>query len=212
MNFRSPLLWLAAALGLGALFTARSSSGAGRSALPIEFLPSENHGLERRDAQIRLVMLHITATAGETGSPGEARALALSLQPRIRPGRSYHYLIDDGGIVQMVTEAEEAWAAGATANGCAVHISICAASIEVDWHGARRASFDAAAELVADVCRRRGFPVSFVQANRLDSDRGITSHNQARIAWHQTDHGDPGGYDEAAFPWGDFLELVERYL
>jgi hypothetical protein len=95
----------------------------------------------------------------------------------------------DGRVVQMVLEREKALHAGGHGyNDRSI-------GIELEAHAARGdfpdAMLHAAAELVADVCRRRGIPVDRTH---------VVGHSEVPGATHR----DPGDL----FPWDRFMAMV----
>jgi hypothetical protein len=169
---------------------------------------SENHGIARPERWIRLCVLH--STEG-TNRPGSALDLAQDFRPRAKPGqgRSYHFVLDDWETVQLVPEAFEAWAAGETANRCGIHVALVGRSAREDWPA--RPAWNRAAELCAGICARHGLGLAFVEAASFPAQCGLTSHNQCRIAWHETTHIDPGGVAEEHWDWAAFVRRVRDF-
>lgn len=69
---------------------------------------------------------------------------------------------------------------------------------------------DRAASRVAEICHRRGFPITRLDTPQLlAGDRGTSGHGDVSAAWPQEDdHSDPG----PNFPWDKFLAAVHTHL
>jgi len=74
-------------------------------ALPVELMPSPNHGERRNGLGVDMLILHYT------GMRSAREALARLCDPAAEV--SAHYLVlEEGAIIQMVAEARRAWHAG----------------------------------------------------------------------------------------------------
>jgi N-acetyl-anhydromuramyl-L-alanine amidase AmpD len=108
---------------------------------------------------------------------------------------SAHYCVDADSVIQCVREKDIAWhARGGNTNSIGVELAGFASQTRRDWADPYSAAvLDRAANLVADVCRRRRIPVRWVVADDLVAGRrGLTGHNEVSEAFEQSDHWDPG--------------------
>ena len=124
---------------------------------------------------------------------------------------SAHYCVDNDSIVQCVRDQDVAWhAPGANHNGIGIEHAGRARQTRTEWldpYG--QAMLDRSAALVADLCRRYGMPVTWLQpADLLAGKRGITSHNNVSRAFRRGTHWDPG----SGFPSELYLRLVRAKL
>jgi N-acetyl-anhydromuramyl-L-alanine amidase AmpD len=120
---------------------------------------------------------------------------------------SAHYCIDARVVVQCVREKDIAWhARGGNAASIGIELAGFAVRSQRDWHDDySRAVLERAAELVADVCRRRRIPVRWLVAtDLLAGRRGITGHVEVSRAYGKGDRWDPGD----GFPVEAFLDRV----
>ncbi|HET8813194.1 MAG TPA: peptidoglycan recognition family protein [Gaiella sp.] len=120
---------------------------------------------------------------------------------------SAHYCVDADSVIQCVREKDIAWhARGGNTNSIGVELAGFASQTRRDWADPYSAAvLDRAANLVADVCRRRRIPVRWVGADDLVAGRrGLTGHNEVSEAFEQSDHWDPGD----GFPVEAFVDRV----
>jgi len=120
---------------------------------------------------------------------------------------SAHYCVDADSVIQCVREKDIAWhARGGNTNSIGVELDGFASQTRRDWADPYSAAvLDHAANLVADVCRRRRIPVRWVVADDLVAGRrGLTGHNEVSEAFEQSDHWDPGD----GFPVEAFVDRV----
>jgi N-acetyl-anhydromuramyl-L-alanine amidase AmpD len=120
---------------------------------------------------------------------------------------SAHYCVDADSVIQCVREKDIAWhARGGNTNSIGVELAGFASQTRRDWADPYSAAvLDRAANLVADVCRRRRIPVRWVVADDLVAGRrGLTGHNEVSEAFEQSDHWDPGD----GFPVEAFVDRV----
>lgn len=120
---------------------------------------------------------------------------------------SAHYCVDADTVIQCVREEDVAWhARGGNATSIGVELAGRASQGPDGWDDAYSlAVLWRAAELVDDICARRGIPVRRLRAAGLRRGRrGITGHADVSEAFGRSDHWDPGPH----FPWPLFLDLV----
>jgi N-acetylmuramoyl-L-alanine amidase len=124
------------------------------------------HHSDRGKHRISMVIIH--GDAGKT----DAGTLAWLKDPTSRV--SYHYLVGrDGTVHQLVDEAQKAWHAGVSSfHGEEIEGSINPISIGVAFANNGKGDepytleqYDAGAELVADVCRRRSIPLHRIRGH-----------------------------------------------
>jgi N-acetyl-anhydromuramyl-L-alanine amidase AmpD len=122
---------------------------------------------------------------------------------------SAHYCVDARTVIQCVREKDIAWhARGGNDDSIGVELAGFARQTTMEWQDAYSAAVLAqAAEVVADVCRRRRIPVRWLVAGDLVAGRrGITGHVEVSRAFRKSDHWDPGD----GFPIEEFLDRVRR--
>jgi N-acetyl-anhydromuramyl-L-alanine amidase AmpD len=120
---------------------------------------------------------------------------------------SAHYCVDAATVVRCVREKDIAWhARGGNTNSIGVELAGFAAQTTREWQDRySTAMLTRAAQLVADVCRRRRIPVRWLVAGDLVAGRrGITGHSEVSRAFGRSDHWDPG----PGFPVERFLDRV----
>lgn len=150
-----------------------------------------------------VIFIHATVTEEKVGG---ARLVAGWFA---RPGfnASTQYVVDDREVVQCVPEKAYAWAAGTTANERGIHIEFVAMPQQTRGQWADTYSTDElrlGARLVAELAVKYGIPLQKLTAEQLRADKsGIAGHSDARDAWHETTHWDPGD----GFPWDRFLKM-----
>lgn len=112
-------------------------------------------------------MVVIHADAGKT----EAGTISWILDPRSQV--SYHYLVGrDGTVYRLVDEAERAWHAGKSSwpgmtdergSVNSASIGVCLANDGTEAY--RDAQYEAAAQLVAEICHRYGITVDLIRGH-----------------------------------------------
>jgi N-acetyl-anhydromuramyl-L-alanine amidase AmpD len=120
---------------------------------------------------------------------------------------SAHYCVDDAGIVQCVREEDIAWhARGGNTNSIGIELAGYAGQKTLGWSDDySRAVVERAARLTAEVCLRHDIPIRRIRAADLVAGRrGITGHADVSLAFHKSDHWDPG----PDFPWNRFVRLT----
>lgn len=120
---------------------------------------------------------------------------------------SAHYCVDADTVIQCVRETDVAWhARGGNRHSIGVELAGFARQTTAEWEdGYSAAVLGRAAELVADICRRRRIPVRWLGAGDLMAGRrGVTGHVEVSRAFRKSDHWDPGD----GFPVEAFLDAV----
>lgn len=120
---------------------------------------------------------------------------------------SAHYCVDADSLIQCVREPNIAWhARGGNRDSIGVELAGFASQTRRDWADPYSAAvLERAANLVADVCRRRRIPVRWLVAEDLVAGRrGLTGHSEVSEAFKQSDHWDPGD----GFPVEAFVDRV----
>lgn len=173
-------------------------------------IPSPNYS-PGRVRPIRLVVLH---TAECPCQPGMAAGV-MNYLSNASVRASAHYCTDPSATVAGVAEKDTAWAApGANADGIQIEQAARAAfgrPGQPSWADAepRRMLVEQTAPLVADICRRYGFPAKLLEpADLLAGERGITDHARVNLAYQQSDHTDCG----SSFPMAEVVAMVSKLL
>ncbi len=169
----------------------------------IPFVQARNYYVGRQ-RPIRLVVLH-TAEIAEVGAAAENLA-AWASGPNA-PMASWHFCIDADATIQCVREEDTAFAApGANADAIQIEMSGRASQGAAGWADAySQAVLRRTARLVADLCRRHGLPVAFVDAaGLLRGESGISTHAAVTAAYKKSTHTDPG----KDFAMATFLDMV----
>ena len=153
------------------------------------------------DRRVLWVVLHTTEC-------GEVASAAGAVGGMFRRGDrkvSAHYVVGATETLQCVEEADVAWAAGHTANEHGIHIEIVGRASQkiVDWHDDySTAALGRVAELLADICARRGIPLEQVDVDGARAERpGVLDHATCSASFHESDHTDVG----AGFPWSEVI-------
>lgn len=123
---------------------------------------------------------------------------------------SYNILVGTKRTLRANDDAWIPWAAMPTGNRVGLHLSFLAyaASSRAEWLK-YDAQLDKAADVVADWCRRYGIPPVKLTAEQVRAgQRGICGHHEISLAWHESDHTDPG----AGFPWDVFIQKVKARI
>lgn len=160
------------------------------------------------------VTLHYTA-----GSEGPSSAESGVAYDKIRTdGTSAHYYTDSlGSALQELPEGDRAHTAFFHGNEVGIHIEICGTrQTREQWlDGVSQATLRTTAALVADICRRQGFPPRRLSVEQTraayyaaEGQRpvGINDHNAITLAYPE----DGGTHTDVGpeFPWDVFMDLV----
>lgn len=167
--------------------------------MPYEFIESP-HRTTAASREISIVVIH-TMEIGERD--GAAKACAAWFASPVSEV-SAHYCVDADTTIQCVREADIAWhARGGNANSIGIELAGYAGQLAREWNDAySQAVLERAAAVTAEVCARYRIPVRRLRADGLVAERrGVTGHSDVSVAFHKSDHWDPG----PAFPWKGFL-------
>jgi hypothetical protein len=109
---------------------------------------------------------------------------------------SAHECVDDNSRVGCVLDKDVAYAApGANHNGLHLELAGRARQTRAEWlddYG-RRMLTGPAADWVAEKAQAYNIPLEYVNAAGLRAgQRGVTTHNEVRLAFGRTNHTDPG--------------------
>lgn len=171
------------------------------------FIQARNYRRGRR-VPVRLVILHsMEAAEASTTAENVAKWFAGPSAPMA----SAHYCVDADSVVQCVREEDVAFAApGANDDGIQIEMAGYARQTREEWQDAfSSAMLERVAGLCADLCRRHGLPVEYVDEDGLKSGaKGITTHAAVSRAFKRSTHTDPG----KGFPMDEFLESVRAKL
>jgi N-acetyl-anhydromuramyl-L-alanine amidase AmpD len=152
---------------------------------------------------VDLVVVHATVSPCK---PGGARQNAAYFQTDGAGGLA-HYVVDPSEVVACCPENVACWHAPPV-NRRAIGVELCdpQKGLGARWGDKNHTAMLAlAADLIADICRRHDVPPFYVDAaGLLAGKRGITTHHDVTLAWHKSDHVDPG----PDFPMGRFIEQV----
>lgn len=154
----------------------------------------------REAADIGWVVIH--STEGDTAA-GAAGWFSLAAS-----SGSANLVVDDNECFRTVADLRIPWAAPPL-NKRGFHIELAghAAWTQEEWLK-HPGTLHRAAYKAATRCKAYGVPVRQVGwLGLLLGRKGITSHNAISLAWHQSDHHDPG----PSFPWAYFMDLVKTY-
>ena len=162
------------------------------------------HYTPGRAEDVRLVVVHTTESAC---APGVARNVARWFCGSQAPQASAHYVVGPDEVISCVDEDDTAWHAPGC-NPCAIGIEYTARAgwSAEDWQSeAAEAMLRRSADLVADICQRRGIPAVLLTPDELLAGAsGIATHATVGRAWHRSDHWDPG----PAWPGERWLTMV----
>lgn len=176
--------------------------------MEIPFLKARYFFSPATPRQIDLVVIH---AAEIVPTPGGAEWLMRYCAANDRKA-SWHYAVDSDSVTQSVREADIAYHAGRKANTRGIGIELAtkgtpAAALWADTYHQKMLTM--AEWLVAGICRRHRIEPFFVDAAGLmEGRRGVTTHAHVSLAFHETDHTDPG----PDFPVEAFLAKVKARL
>lgn len=172
------------------------------------FVPARNFTPVTGTRKVDLVVIH---TMESPESLSTAENVAYWFAGSTAPKASAHYCVDANSVVQCVKENDVAWAApGANHNGIQIEHAGRAGQGKVGWDDPySKMMLHLSALLTADICRRYNIPARKIYPSGLvNGQRGITGHVDATLAFHLSNHTDPG----PDFPWSTFLAEVQKIL
>lgn len=166
--------------------------------MPYTQIPALRHGPVQ--TRIDRIVLHGTV------SPTRAGQAASAARYLNKVGLSVHYLVDPGGIVQMLAENVVGFHDGHNINEVGIELCDPQAGDPARWSDADHLKMlSLAAPLVRDIANRWSVPKARITAN-LVGKRGICGHVDVTNTWHESTHVDP---DHAGpFPWTRFIDQV----
>ncbi len=169
----------------------------------VKFIRARNY-TAGRSGPVQLVVIHSMEAVEK---PNTAEAVAAWFAGPQAPRASAHYCIDSDSTVQCVLESDVAWhAPGANHNGIGIEHAGYARQTAAEWSDDYSAKMlDRSAALAADICKRYGLPVKFVDYLGLRAgERGITTHREVSKAFKRSTHTDPGLF----FPMDSYIARV----
>lgn len=124
---------------------------------------------------------------------------------------SAHYCADNNSVVQCVRLGDVAYTVGNTAGnyrGINWEFAGFARQTRAQWLDAfGLAMFRQAAPIIRADAAKYGIPIARCSIDDLKARRkGITSHNDLRLAYGGTTHTDPG----PNFPWDVFMQIIQE--
>jgi N-acetyl-anhydromuramyl-L-alanine amidase AmpD len=155
------------------------------------------------------IALH--ATDGHEGTRKDDDVAAMFAGPLAKP-RSCTWVVDADSITRCVPPVMTAWHCGHTGNARCEGVELCglAKQSRAEWFDEMSLrTLCIAARLVAMRCTEYEIDPVFVNAEQLRNGyRGITTHAEISLAWHESDHDDPGPH----FPMDEFIAAVRAAL
>lgn len=181
-----------------ASYTYAGPAGAGRG------------GTRERSGPTRWVVLHTSEGAeGETSAEGLA---AFIRTPASGSNVASYQQITDTDRVLVIMDDRLRCHGGAGANDAGLHICMPgrAAQTRAQWLDSVTSRYiEQAARATADWCQKWGIPpIRRFAVDMRNGAKGITDHNQVRLAFGQTTHTDVG----PNFPWDVFMDRVNDLL
>ena len=145
-----------------------------------------------RQSTINRIVIHGTSSACKRGG---ARGNAAWFQNAKARG-SAHYVVDPGEIVQCVPEDRVAAHAPPNTGSIGIELTDPNAGDPNRWYDPPHTEMlDRAAPLVRDIAARHSVPLVWIDHRQiLAGQRGITSHHEVTLAYHQSTHTDPVGW------------------
>lgn len=174
----------------------------------MHFHQARNYTRGPRHCRIDLIVIH---TMESPEKPSTAEDVAAWFAGPNSPQASAHYCIDSNSIVQCVRDDDIAWhAPGANHNGLGFEHAGRAAQGRRGWDDLySQAELHLSAELAAKKCHEFDIPPVWLHPSDLIAGkRGITSHANVTLAFHKSDHTDPG----PSFPAAHYAALVRVNL
>lgn len=167
------------------------------------FIGARRHGGSQSTTHLKRIVMHSTVTPCETGW---ARKVAGWFHTWDKAA-SAHYVVDPTTIIKCLHDNQVAYHAPPNTGTLGIEQTDSSNhdSSDVWLKGDHLKMLKLSAALVAAKCKAYNVPVVWLSVADLKAGkRGITSHNNVSLAWHQTTHTDPG-----EFPAADFIEMVK---
>lgn len=164
-------------------------------------------GGPRSTGQIKRIYLHTSE------SPSSSTVEAVARYQLSEQNGSYHVLVDRTKMMWANTDDWFTWSNGNWGNQDGLHICFIgyAKATRAEWLAEEKkcGTLSRAAWVAAGWCAKYGLPPAFVDAAGLKAKRkGISTHNESRLAWGGTTHWDPG----PGFPMDVFVDLVKNNM
>lgn len=166
-----------------------------------------NFGHSRPLSAIQAMFIHTTENAASTSAEDVA-----AWQIKTESG-SYHQLVDRTKVLIENTDDWVTWSTGNRGNDVGLHVSVVgrAAWSRDQWmqEEANHGTLSRLAWVLAKWSKLHDLPLKYVPGLALRrGERGVSTHDAARIAWGVTTHTDPG----PAFPMDVVLKLAADIL
>lgn len=153
---------------------------------------------------LRLVVIHTMENAEK---PGTAHGVAAWFGGPQAPKASAHLCVDATEVWGSVHEKDVAWAApGANNDGFHIEHAGRAAQTGEQWADPySMAMLRLSAKAAADVANRHAIPTEWLTVEDvLAGKQGFCGHHEITLAYHKSDHTDPG----PNFPREQYLDMA----
>lgn len=154
------------------------------------------------------IVIHCTAGPGQTCCVG-AQGTARYFREDPNTGGSAHYITDLDETIRCAYDFIVCWHAPPNIHSLGIEMECSLAGGGAGhWGRADHVTMmHRTAKLVAQLCLQYGLPtVKLSVADLVAGKHGVTGHNEVSLAFHQSDHTDPGPY----FPWSLFMTWVHE--
>lgn len=162
-------------------------------------VPREQHRV------VRVLVVHVME-APEKPKTAEAVARWFQTLPETHQA-SAHVCVDWNTVIQSVWDNDVANAApGCNHDGIQMELAGYSAQSADEWQDEySMATLQEAARVAAYYVRKYALPIRRLSvAELLAGARGIVGHDTVTLAYHKSDHMDPGPH----FPWAEWLGMV----
>jgi hypothetical protein len=175
-------------------------------ARPVRFIERAGELLEGRFLGSRTYNGRLAIVSIEDAGEREVVSLRTTSRTFFAEGVVSHNCVDVDSVVQCVKEEDTAYHAPPNSHSIGIEHAGYASQTARDWaDDYSEKMLTVSAALTADICRRYGIPVEYIDSGGLlAGKRGITTHAQVSKAWRQSDHTDPG----PNFPIIHYIDLV----
>lgn len=175
----------------------------------LNFVQAAGYTKGRPDGPPLWIVIH-DMEAGESSTRAESTAAYFASGADGRQVSS-HYCADNNSVIQCVLLKDVAWTVGnrpGNNRGINWELAGYARQTRAEWLDEfGLAMFHQMAPIVRADAAKYGIPLARCSVADLKAGRrGVTSHNDLRLAFGVTTHTDPG----ANFPWDVFLEIVKE--